>query len=156
MKTVVGFMALAAFMLAVAVPPAMAAGGKKPMSTNITEGTPKANESGGLSGSKVFVSIGPIILPVITDDGPQQIITMIVSLQVKNTNDSDKVRKQFPRLVDAYMRALYGRLDKRTMHHGTIVNVDFVKSRVARATSEILGAGLVEDVLIQAVSQRQV
>lgn len=120
------------------------------------EGAPKASESGGLGGSKVYVSIGPIILPIITDDGPQQIMTMIVSLQVDDTSASDKVREQLPRLVDAYMRALYGKLDKGNMHHGAIVDIDFIKRKVAKATEEIMGKGLVEDVLIQAVSQRQV
>lgn len=120
------------------------------------EGAPKASESGGLGGSKVFVSIGPIILPIITDDGPQQIMTMIVSLQVNDTNDSDKVREQLPRLVDAYMRALYGKIDTGNMHRGVIVDIDFVKRKVAKATEEIMGKGIVEDVLIQAVSQRQV
>ncbi len=120
------------------------------------EGAPKASETGGRGGQKVYVSIGPIILPVITDDGPQQIITMVVSLQVKDTSVSDKVREQLPRLVDAYMRALYGKLDGSAMHHGRIVNIDFVKQKVIAATDEIMGHGTVEDVLIQAVAQRQV
>lgn len=133
-----------------------AEGSKKPTARSASEGAPKASESGGLSGSKVYVSIGPIILPVITDEGPQQIITMIVSLQVNDTSDSDKVREQLPRLIDAYMRALYGKLDATTMHHGRVVDIDFVKRKVAKATEEIMGKGIVEDVLIQAVSQRQV
>jgi flagellar basal body-associated protein FliL len=120
------------------------------------EGAPKASESGGLGGSKVYVTIGPIILPIINDDGPQQIVTMIVSLQVKDTNDSDLVREQLPRLIDGFMRALYGKLDANTMHHGTVVDIDFVKRKVTRAATEIMGKGIVEDVLILGVSQRQV
>lgn len=120
------------------------------------EGAPKASESGGLGGSKVYVTIGPIILPIINDDGPQQIVTMIVSLQVKDTNDSDSVREQLPRLIDAFMRALYGKLDATTMHHGTVVDIDFVKRKVTRAAIEIMGKGIIEDVLILGVSQRQV
>lgn len=136
---------------------AMAAGGEKKKATHPAgEGAPKASESGGLGGSKVYVSIGPIILPVITDDGPQQIVTMIVSLQVNDTGDSDKVRQQLPRLIDSYMRALYGKLDSNNMHNGVVVDVDFVKRKVTKATEEIMGTGLVEDVLIQAISQRQV
>ncbi|MGB4101326.1 MAG: hypothetical protein WBK91_05420 [Alphaproteobacteria bacterium] len=127
---------------------------KKPVTHPPNEGAPKARETDG--GDKVYVSIGPIILPVVTDDGPQQIITMIVSLQVEDIEGSDKVRQQLPRLVDAYMRALYGRLDRNTMHHGRIVNIDFIKRMVGRATDEILGKGIVEDVLIQAIAQRPV
>jgi len=136
---------------------AMAAGGEKKQATHPAgEGAPKASESGGLGGSKVYVSIGPIILPVITDDGPQQIVTMIVSLQVNDTNDSDKVRQQLPRLIDSYMRALYGKLDSNSMRNGVVLDVDFVKRKVTKATEEIMGKGVVEDVLIQAISQRQV
>lgn len=136
---------------------AMAAGGEKKKATHPAgEGAPKASESGGLGGSKVYVSIGPIILPIINDDGTQQIVTMIVSLQVNDTSDSDKVRQQLPRLIDSYMRALYGKLDSSTMHGGVLIDVDFVKRKVAKATEEIMGKGLVEDVLIQAISQRQV
>lgn len=128
---------------------------KKAVAHPPNEGAPKARETEGV-GDKIYVSIGPIILPVVTSDGPQQIITMIVSLQVENIDASDKVRQQLPRLIDAYMRALYGRLDKNTMHHGRIVNVDFIKRMVGRATDEILGKGIVEDVLIQAIAQRPV
>lgn len=136
---------------------AMASDGEKKQATHPAgEGAPKASESGGLGGSKVYVSIGPIILPVITDDGPQQIVTMIVSLQVNDTNDSDKVRQQLPRLIDSYMRALYGKLDSNSMRNGVVIDVDFVKRKVTKATEEIMGKGVVEDVLIQAISQRQV
>ncbi len=129
---------------------------KKQATHPANEGAPKASETSILGGEKVYVNIGPIILPVITNAGPQQIVTMIVSLEVKDTYDSDKVREKLPRLIDAYMRALYGRLDGSTMHHGTIVNIDFVKQRVKQATLEIMGPDIVEDVLIQAVAQRQV
>ncbi|MEJ0063820.1 MAG: hypothetical protein WDO70_11675 [Alphaproteobacteria bacterium] len=135
--------------------PAFAAEKKKTVAKP-GEGAPKSSETGGLGGQKVYVSIGPIILPVVTDAGPQQIITMIVSLQVKDTNVSDDVRERLPRLVDAYMRALYGKLDGKNMQHGTIVNIDFIKRQVTAATDEIMGKGVVEDVLIQAVAQRQV
>lgn len=128
---------------------------KKVLTHPPNEGAPKARETAGV-GDKVYVSIGPIILPVITSEGPQQIITMIVSLQVSDTDVSDKVREKLPRLVDAYMRSLYGRLDNNTMNHGHIVNIDFVKRQVTRATDEIMGKGVVEDVLIQAVAQRPV
>jgi flagellar basal body-associated protein FliL len=121
-----------------------------------TEGAPKASETGGSGGQKVYVSIGPIILPIITNEGPQQIVTMIVSLQVANTDASDRVRQQFPRLVDAYMRALYGKLDQTTLRNGSIIDIDYVKRKVSAATKEIMRDNTVEDVLIQAVAQRQV
>jgi len=143
--------------LTLAASPACASGGEKKAPAHPAgEGAPKARESGGMGGSKVYISIGPIILPIITDEGPQQIVTMVVSLQVKDTNDSDAVRQQLPRLIDAYMRALYGKLNKDNMHNGTIVDIDFVKLRVTKATEEIMGKGIVEEVLIQAVAQRQV
>lgn len=120
----------------------------------------KSEEKSGHGGLKlnpdqVYVNIGPIILPVITEEGPQQIVTMLVSLEVKDLSTSDKVREKLPRLVDAYMGALYGRLNSKTMIEGKIVDVAFVKSRLMKATERVLGPGMVQDVLIQAVAQRQ-
>ncbi len=120
------------------------------------DSAPKKQEGGGfLSSAPVYVSVGPLLLPVILQDGAHSNLTMMISLQVKDLATSDKVREKMPRLIDAYMRALYGRFDETTMRDGRLVNLDFVKNKLVRSTQAVMGPDIVQDVLIQAVAQRQ-
>ncbi|MBI1272571.1 MAG: hypothetical protein GC131_00595 [Alphaproteobacteria bacterium] len=116
-------------------------------------------KSGGVGGllnsGPTYINVGPLLFPVITDEGPKQIVSMIVAIQVKDLATSDKVREKLPRLIDAFTRSIYGHLDASKLH-GEMVDLDFVKDRIIKAAEEIMGRGIIDDVLIQAVAQRPV
>lgn len=108
----------------------------------------------GNNNQAIYVNAGPLILPIILDDGAQSILSVLISLQVKDYDASDKVRAVLPKLMDGYMRALYGKFTADNLSQGKLVNVDFIKQKIARVTTVIMGEGVVDDVLIQAVAQR--
>jgi flagellar protein FliL len=111
-------------------------------------------EGGLFSSGPTYIKLDPIIMPVMTSKGPQQLITMLIALQVKDLATSDKVREKLPKVTDAMIRSLYGQIDESKMHGGQIVDLDFVKTRITKAADSIMGPGVIDDVLIQAVSQR--
>ena len=103
----------------------------------------------------LFVTIDNLHIPIIGDDGPEQLLSLIVSLEVKDLPTAENVRVRTPRLADAYMRALYGALYRGSIRNGTLVDVTKVKRKLEVATEEVLGPNIVRNVLVQAVAQRR-
>ncbi|MFM2044298.1 MAG: hypothetical protein RLY86_2874 [Pseudomonadota bacterium] len=101
-----------------------------------------------------FVTVGPIVVPVIGEKRVEQNILIVVSLEVYGDPVRDSVRQQTPRLVDAFLRALYGGIHTGNVIDGQLIRVDAVRDELMAASERVLGPGVVWDVLIQAVNQR--
>jgi flagellar FliL protein len=106
------------------------------------------------TGPPVFATIGPMIVPVMGETKATQNIIITVSLEVDDDATRDSVRAQSPRLVDAYVQALYGALDTGQVINGQILNIPAIKDELKQVTDKVLGPDVVHDVLIQSVSQR--
>ncbi|WP_114393711.1 hypothetical protein [Oleisolibacter albus] len=106
------------------------------------------------SGPPVYVNVGPMMIPVINAKRIEQNIVLTVSLQVASESVRDEVADQRPRLIDAYVAALYGSVEQGHVVDGQILNIPEVKQKLVEATGKVLKPGLVQDVLIQSVSQR--
>jgi len=120
------------------------------------EGEEKAEEAPPPkpTGPPLFVPIGPMIVPVIGEKPVAQNILLVVSLEVYGDATREMVRQQSPRLVDAFLTALYGGIESGMVMDGQIINVGMVKDKLMKAAEKVLGPDVVHDVLIQAVSQR--
>lgn len=122
------------------------------------EAKPKKDKDGKLieldTPGPHYVKVMPMMLPVIGDDGPEQLVTLIITLEVDKQDDVDLVKKNMPRLTDAYMQKLYGALDKRMVTRGTLIDVELVKKRLDAPTKKILGPDVVKDILVQSIAQR--
>lgn len=115
-----------------------------------------ADVSGGrFAGDPVYVHLSPMILPVITDTGAEQIVTMAITLEVKDFDAADLVHTKMPVVMDALMRALYGGLGNGTLRNGQLIDVSRVKAKSIRALGDAIGADNIRDVLIEAVAQRR-
>lgn len=117
------------------------------------EEAPKKKER---TGPPVFVQVGPMIVPVMGAKTVEQNIMVTVSLEVDDDTIREQVRQQSPRLVDAYVQALYGGIDKGQVIDGQVLNIPALKTKLMETTEKVLGPGVVHDVLIQSVSQRPV
>lgn len=107
------------------------------------------------SGPEAFyVRMAPMILPVVGDRGVQEVVSLMVALEVEDQRAVEKVNGQLPRLNDAYMRALYGTLDRSVYRNGKFIDVTKVKAKLTYVTDMTLGHGTVRNVLIQGVNQR--
>jgi flagellar FliL protein len=128
-------------------------GPKPPKDGEHVEEAPKKKER---TGPPVFVQVGPMIVPVLGAKTVEQNIMVTVSLEVDDDTIREQVRQQSPRLVDAYVQALYGGIDKGQVIEGQVLNIPALKNKLMETTEKVLGPGIVHDVLIQSVSQRPV
>jgi len=114
-----------------------------------------ADTSGGrFAGDPIYIHMTPMVLPVINDNGVEQLITLILDVQVTNFDAADAMHSNMPRVEDALMRALYGGFGEGSLRNGKLVDVAKVKSKAVAAVGEVIGVENVRDVLIQSVSQR--
>lgn len=102
----------------------------------------------------IYVNLQPMVLPVLDEKGPQQLITLLISLEVENEEKQDLIKERMPRLNDAYLQTLYGALDTRTVNKGSLVDITRIKQKLKAPTERVLGKDVAKDVLIQAVAQR--
>ena len=102
----------------------------------------------------VFVEFNPIVLPILGDGEIVQFVSIVVTLEVGSEDEADRVVAFAPRLNDAYMNALYGRLLASEVMNDGVVDLRRIKSRLIEESNHVLGPGTVRDALIQMVSQR--
>lgn len=108
------------------------------------------------AGPPVYVEFNPMQFPVMGDSGVEQMVTLVIALQVADSNAGDDVIEMAPRLNDAFMVKLYGALDARTvMLSNGMLDVSSIKAQLIEAANGVLGVGVVEDALVQMISQRQ-
>ena len=119
------------------------------------KGNANDNISGGrFAGDPIYVHIAPLILPVINNDGVEQLVTILLDVQVMDFDAAEKMHADMPRVMDALMRSLYGGLGDGALRNGNLVNVGRVKNKAIAAVSEVISRDKVKDVLVQGVSQR--
>ena len=117
----------------------------------------KKEDHGGEHGAEaMFVELDPLILPIVDNDGIQQVVSIVIALEVSGPTDADKVKSLKPRLKDAYIQDLYGVLNKHEALKGGVVQVGPIKERLNMATRKVMGDDVVHDVLLQVVQQRPI
>ena len=120
----------------------------------------KESAEGGITGGRfegdpIYVHIAPLVMPIINDEGVQQIVSLIFAVHVNDMVTAQKLRSEMPRINDALLRGLYGSLGDGDLRDGKMVSVVRVKGKALAAIREIMGADSgVADVLVQGVSQR--
>lgn len=102
-----------------------------------------------------FVSLDPLILPIIDKNGISQTLSIVVSIEVTRTSHADRVRTLKPRLQDAFIQEMYGVLNRHAAYKGGLLQVQMLKERLGKISRRVLGDDIVSDVLLQVVQQRQ-
>lgn len=112
----------------------------------------KEGEAAGPS----YIEMKPLNLPIVDDQGVSQTVSVVVSLEVADAAAAAEAEKMKPRLTDAYIQDMYGALSKKTMMEGGVIQVIYLKDRLNKVTTKVLGEHKVKDVLLQIVAQRPV
>jgi len=111
--------------------------------------------SGGkFAGDPVYVHLSPMVLPVISESGVEQLVTIQIDVEVKDFDAADKMHTNMPRVMDALMSGLYGGLGQGSLRKGKLVDVSKVKAKATAALDHVMGDGDIKNVLVQGVSQR--
>ena len=103
-----------------------------------------------------FIELDPVVLPIMDAGGVTQVVTLVISLEVNGKDNIDYVKRLSPRLKDAFIRDMYGVLNRKASMEGGVIRVDKLKARLSRVSTEILGEGKINDVLLQVVNQRPI
>lgn len=116
----------------------------------------EAKEEGEGPPAPTFVEMKPLVLPVLDKEGVSQIVSIVVSLETDTPEKAKEVEALKPRLTDAYIQGMYGVLSSKEVMADGILQVEYIKGRLNKITSKVLGENKVKDVLLQVVQQRNV
>jgi flagellar basal body-associated protein FliL len=95
----------------------------------------------------VFVKLAPIVLPVIEANSVTRQVGILVTLELVEGQSMASIEPKRRQLRDAFITELYRIYGWRsTADH--VVNEALIKDRLARAADRVLGAGVVQAVLI--------
>lgn len=103
-----------------------------------------------------FVELDPLILPIVDNNGVNQVVSMVIALEVMETGKVGEVEKMTPKLKDAFIQDMYGVLNKHAALKGGVIQVGMIKKRLNKITDNVLGDDVVNDVLLQVVQQRPI
>lgn len=99
-----------------------------------------------------YVELRPLVVPVITERGLTQQVSLVISLEIP-FGKREAVRVKEAKLTDAYLSDLYGILGAGGLMKKGVVDAQAVKRRLVRATAKVLEQEEFNDVLLQVVQQ---
>jgi hypothetical protein len=106
-----------------------------------------------------YYEVPPVNLPVITERGLTQQVSLAISIEIPY-GKKEEIAVFGPKLVDAYIRDLFGVLGNgQIMVKGGAVDVNVLKSRLTAVTERVLGKDkkeLCRELLLQAVQQHNI
>lgn len=111
---------------------------------------------GGHGEKTEFVEMDPLILPIVDGSGVSQVISLVIALEVPDSEAKAAVEALTPRLKDAYIQEMYGLLNKQAALKGGVLQVSYLKERLNSISAEVLGKEKFNDVLLQVVEQRPI
>ncbi len=115
---------------------------------------PEDVSGGRFAGDPVYVHLAPMVMPIINENGVEQLVTIVIDIQVKDFDTADLLHSNMPKVMDTIMRALYGGLGDGNLRNGKLVDITKIKNKTTRALKEVITGDGIKDVLIQGVSQR--
>lgn len=110
----------------------------------------------GEAAAPSFVEMKPLVLPIVDQNGVSQIISIVISLETDDAAKVAEIELMRPRLTDAYIQGMYGVLSSKAVMEGGVLQVGYIKSRLHKITTKVMGENKVKDVLLQVVQQRHV
>ena len=104
-----------------------------------------------------FVELDPLVLPIVDENGLSQTVSIVVMIEVDGDKNAAIVNQLQPRLKDAYIQELYGVLNRHVaLKEDGVIEVGAVKDRLGKISEKVLGEGVIEEVLLQVVTQRPI
>ena len=100
-----------------------------------------------------FVPVGPLTVPILRDGRIFQYVTVAVKLETKDSADATQITNRLPSLNDAYLSSLYGAFYAGRDMNGSLIDLEKLRTRLASANAKVLPPDIVQNILIQQVSQ---
>ena len=110
-------------------------------------------EAPAVAGGPSYVRLDPIFVPIIAAGEVTQQIGVTVMLQLVEGKDKSDVEAKRVLLYDALFRDLYGYFQDRVAVSGR-VDETYLKARLLKTSSAVVGPDLVKEVLIEQLFAR--
>ena len=109
-------------------------------------------ESGGSSffanDDPRFVELDLLTAPFLRGGKFAKYVILVINLEVSNDDEVEEVRAVMPRLRDAFVTELHTIATMRNPEQ-KMLNIKRIKSRLLVSANEVMGEGVVRDVLVQ-------
>lgn len=125
-------------------------------SSNTALAASEAHDEAAVTDEILYVHLNPIIVPILSDKGATQIITLVVAIEVPDNESVGIVERNRIRLTDAFLTDMYGVLDKSQLIKNGYIDIERVKSRLNKITKRVVGEERISGVMLEAVQQRKV
>ena len=134
--------ALLALLLGAAHVPAWAAGAAA------TESKEGAAQTG------IYVTLDPMIVPVIANGVVQRHLTLQLQLEMRDIESDRRLQKRFPKLVDAFLSELHALMSMRFVREKG-VDVEFFRARLLMRADALLGEGAIKEIYVLGIDKRE-
>ncbi len=134
--------ALVALLFGAAEGPSWAGGGAEPDAED-------ADASKG-----IFVTLDPMIIPVIADGVVRRHLTLQLQLEMRDIESDRRLQRRFPKLVDAFLSELYALMSMRFVREKG-VDVEFFRARLMMRADALLGEGAIKEILVRGIDKRE-
>ena len=134
--------ALVALLLGVAQSPAWAGGAA---ATESEEGVLQKG---------IYVTLDPMIVPVIANGVVQRHLTLQLQLEMRDIESDRRLQKRFPKLVDAFLSELHALMSMRFVREKG-VDVEFFRARLMMRADALLGEGAIKEIFVLGIDKRE-
>lgn len=134
--------ALVALLLGAAYSPAWAGGAAA------TESEEGAVQKG------IYVTLDPMIVPVIANGVVQRHLTLQLQLEMRDIESDRRLQKRFPKLVDAFLSELHALMSMRFVREKG-VDVEFFRARLMMRADALLGEGAIKEIYVLGIDKRE-
>lgn len=95
-----------------------------------------------------YFKLSPFTLPVLYKGEIEEHFTLVLSLELSDEDDREKIRHSLPRIRNEFYRALLSIVTFRRTG-APIPDIEIFRSRLLRVIRRLYGEKLVQDILIQ-------
>ena len=98
-----------------------------------------------------FMDMPPLVIPVFHGEKVATTIHIQLKLEIRGSDNEEKVTRMMPRLNDAFLRDLYAFIP-RLLRKQKRVDVVIIKQRLQMIGDKVVGKGSIGSVLVQSIS----
>lgn len=98
-----------------------------------------------------FMDMDPLVIPVFHGEKVATTIHIQLKLEIRGSDNEEKVSRMMPRLNDAFLRDLYAFIP-RLLRKQKRVDVIIIKQRLQMIGDKVAGKGSIGSVLVQSIS----
>ena len=113
-----------------------------------------AESEEGAAEKGIFVTLDPMIVPVIANGVVERHLTLQVQLEMRDIESDRRLQKRFPKLVDAFLSELHALMSMRFVREKGI-DVDFFRTRLMMRAEALLGEGAITEILVLGIDKRE-